>query len=545
MTTQTHQTSYADALSKALVNLTSHLAEHWSIYILLLLYAITRLLFIDMDLPPWERMTYQTVDELYYAQPAYEWLLVDRADFEHRPFNLIQNTIVALSALTFGWSYASIRMGSFVLGGFGLALIYMACMTVANRSKLKGKLTRNIIFIIPGLIFVFNIGFYYSTIVLEPSIAVATYTAAIIFALSRYQHNPIIIGGLVAFGPLFIYPYAAIYSTSLIIAIFWISWKTGPTYLLKAILGGGIVLLLFLLASAISNPNSISEFFTTTAAQGTSRLIDVTKYPISYLIEQYFLNDIPNINTFRHSTLALPIFIASLLIAISQIALTRRNVELTLAITLLMIGARFSFLFIEKTHFERKMSDITLALLFLTFFSSANIYSKFLGLMEKWQGAMKKTLPPAMFLATSLLIVPEAYSLHKEMTSEKKYNNREQLIWLGRYLGDCTVVGEWGLGLNIYGKYKTKLNPYRYSTPESYKEYSELLTQLAQSPDSVVVSSMPLSPKVSEDLRNTLVPIHLFQFNDGGKALSNYAVYVPRVRLAVAAPPIMCLNGLR
>ena len=525
---------------RVFAKLTQHLSDHWSIYLLLLIYLSTRLVSIEADLPAWARMHYQTVDELYYAHPAYDWLHSNRGSFENRPFNLLQNLVVFVSASVFGWSYFSLRLGALFMGGVGMVLIYLSCATISKKENYIQNSSHNLIFFISGFFIVLNIGFYYSTVVLEPSIAVAAFAAALILCISRFENKPWLIGGLIIFGPLFVYPYAIIYSIPAVLIFFWLTWKNGARYFIQSTLGGLVVVVVYVLLVSILNPSLLSEGLKITATHGTSRLIDVTKYPIGYLLDQFFVNDIPSINIFQFSKAALILFCISILLFILRLGALRGDVKLTVLLVLLMLGARFSFLFIEKTHFERKMIDISFIFLFLIYYSANVIYSAILGVVRSANDRFLGRWKIALLFASFFLMTQEAYSFFRELAQNKSYNNRDSLIKLGEYLEGCVAIGEWGLGLNIYGRYDVKLNTYQYFEPGSYISYSDALNRLLQSPQAVVVSSVPVSQKISEELRAQLVAIYSFDINDGGDGLSPYAVYVPRARLDNSSGAIPC-----
>ena len=102
-------------------------------------FALTRLVSLDRDLPPWELAQYQPIDEVAYTVPAFN--LVHYGAWAHRaapyapvegsPMNVVQSIGAALT-LEIDWSYPAFRASS-VLFALVAALAMLAVVRDIGR----------------------------------------------------------------------------------------------------------------------------------------------------------------------------------------------------------------------------------------------------------------------------------------------------------------------------------------------------------------------------------------------------------------------------
>ena len=90
--------------------------------ILGLIYLISRLVYIDADLPSFEMFQYSQIDELYYSIPAFQ--LVEKipeeifalSAYDSMPLTAIQDILTAISLKLFGDNYFGLRINSIIYG---------------------------------------------------------------------------------------------------------------------------------------------------------------------------------------------------------------------------------------------------------------------------------------------------------------------------------------------------------------------------------------------------------------------------------------------
>lgn len=504
-------------------------ANHGSLLLVLLAYLALRLPVLEADPPAFERFTYQTLDEMYYALVAYEWHRLPLRGYENLPFNLLQNVVVFLSTTIAGWSYASVRMGALVPGGLGLLFVYLAYLRHCPPELREHPLARNLLFAAGGLALVTSPAFHHATVILEPSISVALYTATVLLALSVHRPSPWIAGAVVASGPLVFYPHALGYMAGAATAVLlWLNLR--PLPVLRAAGGAALLVLIFLCGFIALYPMEWREAVDVVASFGKSRVVNVASYPWAYLLEKY-LQMFPRMNLFRHSPLLLPVAAGAVAVVLAYAAHAALRLRLpppAVLAALGMLGARLVLLFLEKTHYERKTTDMAFVLLFLMLFAGGLVYVAVLRLLRgRRPRAAGAIAAAAGLLPLAAVAAGNVENLRGELRTAS-FHNREALAGLARQMADCTAVGEWGIGLAAENRFPATLNLYRYAAtvPPSTAEYNaELLSRLRE-PDAVVVSTEPPSPYLSAAMRQALVPVYRFQFRTGKPAPDDFAVYV-------------------
>lgn len=504
-------------------------AGHWSLLLVLLVHLVLRLPVLEADPPAFERFTYQTLDEMYYALVAYEWHQLPLRGYENLPFNLLQNVIVFIATSLAGWSYSSVRMGALVPGGLGLLFVYVAYVRHVPPELREHPLARNLLFAAGGLALVTSPAFHHATVILEPSISVALYTATVLLALAMRQPSPWIVGAVVASGPLVFYPHALGYMAGAGTAVLlWLHLR--PLPVLKAAGGAALLVLAFLCGFIALYPMEWREAVDVVASFGKSRVVNVASYPWAYLLEKY-LQMFPRMNLFRHAPLLLPVAAGAVAVVVAyavHAALRLRLPAPAVLAALGMLGARLVLLFLEKTHYERKTTDMAFVLLFLMLFACGLAYGAVRRLLrERGPRASGTIALAAGLLPLAAVAAGNVGGLRGELRAAT-FHNREALAGLARAMEHCTAVGEWGIGLAAGGRFPATLNLYRYAAtlPPSTAAYNAELLERLRAPDAVVVSTEPPSPYLSAAVRQSLVPVYRFQFRTGKPAPADFAVYV-------------------
>lgn len=520
-------------------------AGHWSLLLVLAVYLALRLPVLEADVPSFERLTYQTLDEMYYALVAHEWHQAPLRAYENLPFNLAQNLIVLAATTLGGWSYATLRMGSLMAGALGLLFVYLAYIRSCPQDIADRPLARNLVFAGAALALVTSVAFHYATIVLEPSISVSLYTAAVLLALSSRQPNPWVVGAVVASGPVLFYPYTLAYMAGAGVAVLvWLRMR--PLPVLKAAGGAALLLAVLLCGFVALYPMSPEEFVGVVGAFGQNRVLNLSNYPWAYLLQKY-VEMFPRTNLFRYSPLLLPVVLGAVLVLLGQVARQRRLPSPVVLAALGMLGARLLLLFVEKTHYERKASDMALLLLFVVLVAAGLLYSGIARRLRERSGpARAATVATAIVLLPLVAVAGNNWGALKPEIASASYHNRDTLLRLGRRLEHCTAVGEWGIGLAVYGQFRTTVNLYRYTAtiPPSTDKYNALLRERLRQPDAVVISTIPPSAAMSADVREMVVPVYRFEFRRGNAEPSDFAIYVVKDILASGRPRSVCHTAL-
>lgn len=96
------------------------------------LFFISRVAFLDSDLPPWDVCQYQPIDELYYSITAFN--IYHYGDILHKviPYvesdssteNLLGNLLASITLFLFGNNYYGMRMSSVLAAFFIFVMMY-------------------------------------------------------------------------------------------------------------------------------------------------------------------------------------------------------------------------------------------------------------------------------------------------------------------------------------------------------------------------------------------------------------------------------------
>lgn len=123
---------------------------------LFILFLITRLLFLDADLPPWGVINYQPADEGAYAMMALnkynygkispEPLLghVEYVTSQHVRTNIVGNILVYIGLLILGDNYWGFRIGSVLCGGVIFFLSGAIMKEIGRRNGMKEETVRGL-----------------------------------------------------------------------------------------------------------------------------------------------------------------------------------------------------------------------------------------------------------------------------------------------------------------------------------------------------------------------------------------------------------------
>jgi len=191
-----------------------------------ILFLLTRLIYLDKDVPPWEVTMYSSFDEMLYTIPAFnlynyggmrhqliEWLPDDMLIVNN---SLLGNLMTFISLKIFGNNYYGLRIpaivASFVVVMILVKLLWLEIIRTQTTRKQINRTTQ-LIFCLTVLFILFNFPFLMASRIYEPTIIrmmsmlVLLYIATIVFDDNRLAKKSEVIcfGLLVGSGVWFVY----------------------------------------------------------------------------------------------------------------------------------------------------------------------------------------------------------------------------------------------------------------------------------------------------------------------------------------------------
>ncbi|MBC8489532.1 MAG: hypothetical protein H8D45_26235 [Bacteroidetes bacterium] len=189
-----------------------------------ILFFITRLLFLDRDLPPWDLTFYSGLDEMTYNIPAfnqYHYGTISYQVVEFLPadtdlhYSLLGNFMTYISLELFGNNYFGLRIAPIIASSIiiGLLLYFLYKMIDKNNATRLTKKFNLFCYIIISFYIIFNFSFLIASRVNEPTIfRTMTMIVIIYFALKMFPEDHDLklthvyfLGLLSCFGVLFVY----------------------------------------------------------------------------------------------------------------------------------------------------------------------------------------------------------------------------------------------------------------------------------------------------------------------------------------------------
>lgn len=145
------------------------------IFLLSFIFIITRFVFLERDLPPWNITYYQPIDEYYYTIPAFNMYHYGSASHQIikyiesdgiGTYSILQNIFTYVTLLLFGNNYYGLRMAS-IIASFSIFLIMYFLLKDINETN-----NRNNYILLLISLFYLIIDFQYlnASIVAEPTI---------------------------------------------------------------------------------------------------------------------------------------------------------------------------------------------------------------------------------------------------------------------------------------------------------------------------------------------------------------------------------------
>lgn len=346
-----------------------------------ILYFISRITFLDSDVPLWDISYYQPIDEFYYSLGAFNLYHHGEYNFQHFSFinepkyitNYLTELMVFISLKIFGNNYYGLRMAS-VFAGFFIIVLLFSILQLYQKKLQKDYSKR--IFVLLLIYMIIDFSFLLSNRIIEPTIFRILAFMLVFFLSIKMTDNKMTLYksfflGILAFSSmgyvyitnLFIIPALGLY---ILVSSYWDKSEKIFLYILYYCLGVFLSFALFLIFySIIFDDNYIKSF------------IDIY-FIFSERINQPIENimNIFHANIFKFNAPLLFLFLSSLPYFIYILIIKNNNITLLLTL--------FSLLFFLQTifindYFHRKLIFIfplVLLILMVVYLNKASIYQK-------------------------------------------------------------------------------------------------------------------------------------------------------------------------
>ncbi|MDA8441862.1 MAG: hypothetical protein M0Z55_05750 [Peptococcaceae bacterium] len=223
--------------------------------IIIVLFCISRVTFLDRDLPPWQVTNYQPIDEFYYTISAFN--IYHYGQISHKvvsfipddgnPLDMLETIMTAATLKSFGNNYFGLRMASVICSLLTLLLVYLTLKKILVGRNRKSY---NISIVLALLYMTFDFSFLMSGRVAEPTIFRMLALALVIYIGSLKGFNSILkspllsylLGFLSVSAVLYVYIYNAFIALGMFSTIIFWSYAGGKVNVFKQlsafILGG-------------------------------------------------------------------------------------------------------------------------------------------------------------------------------------------------------------------------------------------------------------------------------------------------------------------
>lgn len=209
-------------------------------------YLVTRLPWLDADVPRWELAWYSPIDEFAYTVPAFNlvrygtWVhqAASWAPLEGGPTNAVQNVVAAVTLWLGGDSYWGLRASSVVFGLVAfLALVAIVRRQAEEAVRHDGAPQRlaALVVIAAAVLLLVDFSSLLSARIVEPTISRLAAAALVLLLVSRgvfcgQGHGPrrtAVFGAVTTAAVLFVYIYNAFLVVGAFLVVVWWAWRSG------------------------------------------------------------------------------------------------------------------------------------------------------------------------------------------------------------------------------------------------------------------------------------------------------------------------------
>ncbi len=164
--------------------------------LVVLLFLLSRFLFLDADLPDFRLSEYSPIDEFAYAVPAFNlyhygtWThqLAPWAPVEGWPMNIVQNVLTALTMAVGGYTYMGLRASSVIFALLAFAFIWRISAATAREAvtdRLVSDRTGRLLVAFSVSLLLVDFGSIASARAIEPTISRLAAVGLVVWAVER------------------------------------------------------------------------------------------------------------------------------------------------------------------------------------------------------------------------------------------------------------------------------------------------------------------------------------------------------------------------
>lgn len=432
---------------------------------LLLLIIISRLIFIESDIPVWNLSYYCPIDELYYVARSFTDISAT-PDSKAIIVNPSQVLLTKLSLIIFGNNYYGLRLPSviFSLGGFSLfAYVFY------SRFRILGVL-------VFGLFFLVDFSCVLMSRVAEPTSSRFFAMALAIFLSTKYLDN-------VHNTRQNIYIYIGTAATLLVLLFY-------PT---NAFILLAVSILVVAFSAEKERIKVVFKFF-------TGCILGL----FIFLIFMYSVNFYPNLHDIVYINQSVGgrvansnswwVFVKKVLSNIYHIKdanFFRLNLYFVISLLIALFISIFTLIRIKihniKPAYKLAVEDIVMAVYFFCFLLQSMfindypqrklviIYPFFVFLfISCWKYAVEYSNIKHILIIFNILllisIVPHAMFSYDNIFRHPTYKYKESMLALS-YLGEAKLIGGWSHGFRLYNKINPYMNKYYYKDNKIRLDY--------------------------------------------------------------------------
>lgn len=442
---------------------------------LLALYLVSRLLFLDADLPHWLVSYYAPIDEFYYTLTAFNVV-----EGVHAPeggrileqfwfFNILQQLVTILGLLLAGDTYLGLR-GPSVLAG----LVVAGCFHWLVLKRFGVAVATAF-----SLLLIAECSFLLATRTAEPTIfRLAAASLLLVYCVRKERigcGDALRIGVFSALAWLLVYPTNAFLGLFGLLVVGFTPGEPWRRRILYYFIGAALVGIAYLLAfDPIPAYLDVEEALGDRIA-GTSETVSFRVLAWSNI---YYVHS-ANLFKFNPPLLLLAATSTVFLLASALLRMPylRRSDYLVLAM-LLVFALQTVFV---NDYPERKL----VAMVPLVLYAGVLPFA----LMMQWLASGRFALRPvARYLAGAavlgVLLATLARPTYAVVYRAPEYTYRDAMLSL-RELGDARTVGGWGLAFRLYNDLRPYLNRYRPEFLTDSRHYLAALQEAGRRGDAI------------------------------------------------------------
>jgi hypothetical protein len=209
-------------------------------------FLVTRLPFLDADIPEWLLTRYAPIDEFGYTVPAFNlveygaWIhqAAPWAPIEGPPINALQNLMAAVTMWVGGDSYWGLRASSVVFGLVAFLALVAVTRRQTDEAVAHGEAARwlgSLVVIAAAVLLLVDFSSLLSGRIVEPTISRLAAAAVVVLLVSQGvffgpDHGPrrtAAFGALATAAVLFVYIYNAFVVAAALLLVVWWAWRAG------------------------------------------------------------------------------------------------------------------------------------------------------------------------------------------------------------------------------------------------------------------------------------------------------------------------------